>query len=323
MLAARVVGLALELLLKTESEQDVSTVTTGDCTTVELWATQCLLADGSWGLAKTCVVPVLSGHQRLTLYIMKRLLVWVAGLGLAVKNAVVAKTRAEGTGHHDMIFKHTGTSPPYCKGFISTELKVSSVGKNGRKFMAAWAAEKGRCEEALVKVLDAKKTPFGATMLFLIGVADDEDLLMSEPPLLVRAQLLTLADDRSAKWGSILLDRGFVPVEPTPPPPKRARIGASWDEVRAVLASMEQDIDDDGVLWARLLDLFKAISPKKTVKNPGQKLETYEKHLSLAEGRDFKRRRYPPTQRGSEAVWLTRHAVKKIYMYEVSGSDGI
>ena len=88
------------------------------------------------------------------------------------------------------------------------------------------------------------------------------------------------------------------------------------------MSSKEEDIDDDDVLRVRLSDLFKAI-PKTTVKNPGQKLDTYKNILQLSEPRDFKRKRYPPSQRGSEAVWLTHDAVKKIYLYEALGKNNL
>ena len=317
LLACRVVGLALELLLKTESEQDLSVVSTEHCAAVELWHTQYWEADGQWSTPKTGVVPVRAIHRTLALYVMRRLLVWVAGLGLAVKDAVVAKTRVEGCGHHDLILKHTGTARPYCEGFISTEIKLSAVGENGRKFNAAWAEEQARCEEALAKILRRPKTQYGAAMLLLVGIADGPQLLAPEPPLMAKAQLLTLNDDGSPKWGPVVLERGTVPVEPPRPPPKRQRHGASWDEIRVALASKQHDIDGDGVLRARLLDLFKAISPKKTNKNPGQKLQTYQKELGLSEPIDFIRRRYPASQRGSEAVWLTLDAVQRIYAYEL------
>ena len=129
----------------------------------------------------------------------------------------------------------------------------------------------------------------------------------------MKAQPLTLTDALSPKWGPVVLQRGIVPVELPCPPPKRQRRGASWDEVRVALANKQHDIDDDGVLRARLLDLFKAISPQKTNKNPGQKLQAYQEDLGLLEPADFVRRRYPASQRGSEAVWLTLDAVQRIY----------
>ena len=127
--------------------------------------------------------------------------------GLAVKSAVVAKTRAEGVGDHDLILKHMGTGPSYCTGFISTEVKVSAIGKNGRKFTAAWQNEQERSEAALKKVLRANEMPFGAAMLVLIGVADEEELLMTQPPLFVKAQLYSITAGGEAKWGQVLLDR--------------------------------------------------------------------------------------------------------------------
>jgi hypothetical protein len=151
----------------------------------------------------------------------------------------------------------------------------------------------------------------------MVGICDDVDLAAHEPPLIVKAQLLALDDSGVPKWGPVLLDRGTIPVEPAPPPPRRQRVGRSWDEVRAELATKERDIDDDGEMRVRLLDLFKAISPTKTNKNLGQKLDTYEDHLGLETPEDYKRKRYPPSQRGSNAIWLTWEAARKVYDYEV------
>ena len=83
------------------------------------------------------------------------------------------------------------------------------------------------------------------------------------------------------------------------------------------MRSKQHDIDGDGFLRVRLLDLFVAISPKKTNKNLGQQVETYVKVLKLAPPKDFKRKRFPPSQRGSEAVWLSWDAAKTVYDYEV------
>ena len=80
---------------------------------------------------------------------------------------------------------------------------------------------------------------------------------------------------------------------------------ASWDDVRSALASKERDIDGDAIMMVRLLDLFKAMSPAKTNKKPGQKLATYEGCLGFHEGREYKTKRVPTTQRGSPALWLT------------------
>ena len=88
----------------------------------------------------------------------------------------------------------------------------------------------------MARVLKLRRTSFGATMLVVFGVVDADDLLFREPPLIVRAQLLTLNASDEPKWGKVLLDRGVVPVEPLRPAPKRQRHGASWDEVRAALA---------------------------------------------------------------------------------------
>ena len=248
LLPCRVVGLALEVLLKTESEQGLSAVSTEHCATVEMWRTQCWEAQGEWSSPKACVVPVLPVHRKLALYVMKRLLGWVAGLGLGVKDAVVAKTRLEGKGHHDLILKHTGSVQPYCKGFISAEIKVSAVGENGRKFNIAWEAEQARCGDALAQILRRPNTRYGAAMLLLVGIADGPELLQPDPPLIVKAQLLTLSDVCSPKWGPVVLQRGIVPVEIPCPPSKRQRRGASWGEVRVALSNKQHDIDDDGVL---------------------------------------------------------------------------
>ena len=182
LLACRVVGLALESLFSAECEEDFSCVTTEHCSTVEFWSTQHMDAEGVWSQAQTCVVPVLAMHRRLAVYLMKRLFVWLAGLGLTVKSAVVPKRCKEGTGHHDLVLKHTGVAQPYCQGFVSTEVQISAVGESGRKFAAVWDAERSRCEAAMAKVLKFRRTPFGATMLVVIGIADGEDLLSREPP---------------------------------------------------------------------------------------------------------------------------------------------
>ena len=52
-------------------------------------------------------------------------------------------------------------------------------------------------------------------------------------------------------------------------------------------------------MMLRLLDLFKAMSPAKTNKKPGQKLATYEGCLGFQEGREYKTKRVPTTQRGT------------------------
>ena len=62
-----------------------------------------------------------------------------------------------------------------------------------------------------------------------------------------------------------------MPVEPLHPAPKRQRTGASWDEVHARLSGKWAAFDEGN--FVRLLDLFLAISPSKTMKNPGQKTE--------------------------------------------------
>ncbi len=160
-------------------------------------------------------------------------------------------------------------------------------------------------------------TRFGAAMLLLIGVCDDEPMLADAPPLLVRAQLLALDGKGHPQLGNILLDRDTVPVERDVPPPKKQRKGASWDEVRANLHDKDEVFDD--IAYVRLLDLFRAISPQKANTNPGQKMQTYckTKHLGLTEGWDYIRKRFPDSARGSEPYWLTWSAAERVYAYEV------
>ena len=322
LLPVRVVGLALELLFLAENQYDLSMVRADHCAVVHFWATQRRRADGDWAVEQTCAVPLLAAHAQLTLYLMRRLYKWIAGLGFVVKDAVVNKLRVEGKGHHDLVLKHSGafaSGPFYCHGLVSLEVKVTTVGPTGRRFKAAWDAERARCAGTLAQVLRVRDTAFGAAALLVIGVCDNDDLRATEPPLFVKMQLLTLDAHGQARWGAILLDRGSVPVEPAPPPARRQRIGASWDEVRAALAPKEHDIDQDGVMWVRLLDLFKAISPTKPSSNPGQKITTYETHLVLSTPQDYKRRRIPASQKGSPSVWLTWAAARKVYDYEVRG----
>ena len=322
LLPARVAGLALELLFLAENQCDLSVVCAGHCAVVHFWETQRQRADGEWGAKQTCAVALLGAHAQLTLYLMRRLYAWISGLGLTVRDAVVNKSRSEGRGHHDLVLKHAGalaSGPFYCSGFISLEVKVTCAGPTGRRFKAAWDAQKERCACAMAQVLRVRDTPFGAAALVMIGVCDDDSLLAASPPLFVKMQLLTLDESNQPKWGSILLDRGTVPVEPAPPPVRRQRLGASWDEVRAALSAKEQDIDEDGAMWVRLLDLFKAIAPTKARSNPGQKLTTYESHLGLSTPGDYTRRRFPDSQRGSPPVWLTWAAARKVYDYEVLG----
>ena len=212
---------------------------------------------------------------------------------LSVNDAIVNRSRREGRGHHDLVLKHAGNlanGPFYCHGFITMEVKVTVAGLNGRRFRAAWEAEKERCEEALARELRSPRRPFGAAALLVIGICDNDDFLARDPPLLVKSQLLTLNDSDEPKWGQLLIDRGAYLIEPDPPPPRRQRVGASWDEVRARLQGKEQEIDGDDVKWVRLLDLFVAISAQKTNKNPGQKLVTYQKFLGLLEPSDCKRK---------------------------------
>ena len=90
-------------------------------------------------------MPLLGAHAQLTLYLMRRLYAWISGLGLTVRDAVVNKSRSEGRGHHDLVLKHAGalaSGPFYCSGFISLEVKVTCAGPTGRRFKAAWGAQK-------------------------------------------------------------------------------------------------------------------------------------------------------------------------------------
>ena len=324
LVAARVVGLALEMLCKAEADNDMSVVGLEHCVAASFWYTQKLLQNGLWSSPGTYRVPLLPAHQRLTFYMWQRLYNWIAGLSLVVADAVVPKSRAEGEGHHDLVLKHGGPKGPfYCNGFISTELKVSSVGPKGRGFQAKWAEWKEKCMTALGRVLRVNGTRFGAAMLLLIGVCDDETLLADTPPLIVRAQLLTLDEHGTPQWGNILLDKGTVPVERDPPPPKRQRKGASWDEVRANLNGKWADINEDGVECVRVLDLYKAIDPRKVAKSPGQKIVTYEKHLGFKRGEHYFQMSYPSRGRGSEPYWLTLAAAQAVYAYEVHGRSAV
>ena len=105
----------------------------------------------------------------------------------------------------------------------------------------------------------------------------------------MKAQPLTLTDALSPKLGPVVLQRGIVPVELPCPPPKRQRRGASWDEVRVALANKQHDIDDDGVLRARLLDLFNQVRSCRLTRRSwaSESLQTLRGgvtlHLSLAQ----------------------------------------
>jgi len=288
--ACRVVGLACEMLCKAECDLDGSRLATHHCAVAEFWETEKLHGHDQWEAPKTCLVPVREVHRELALYLVQRLYGWISGLGLCVAGAVVAKTVVEGTGHHDLKLRHAMPKPPfYCQGFISMELKVSQVGRNGAAFSRSWEAVKKSSLVPMGRVLKASGSAYGACLLLLVGVCDGPELLDSEPPLLVKAQLVTLDAGGEPKWTRVVLDRGTVPTEPVLPKPKKQRRGASWDEVRASLHGKQAVFAD--VAHVRLLDLFRAISASKTVKNPGQKVETYKGHLHLAEGRDFMRKR--------------------------------
>ena len=221
LLPCRVVGLALELLFKAKSEYDLSLVGPEHCASVELWKTQHLGRNQEWSAPQTCRVPVRSAHVQWALYLLRRLYAWISGLGLAVRDAIVTKTRSQGTGHHDLVLKHAGelaSGPCHCSGQITVEVKVAVAGKDGRQFRAAWSAQKERCEASLGRVLKLPRTPFGAAVLLVLGICDAADLTANEPPLLVKAQILVLDASGEPTWGRILLDRGTIPVEPAPPP---------------------------------------------------------------------------------------------------------
>ena len=318
----RVLGLALEVLCEKEVALDMSTLNPDSCKHVEVFNTKLRLADGSWSTACKRKVPLHSSHQSLALYLLHRLYAYVAGLGLAVAAAVQPKSKAEGSGHHDVILKHARHhchGKFLCEGFISTELKVRQVGVGGKGFQGAWAQAKHENAEALAKVLQSPKSAFGAALLFMIGVCDDETMMATAPPLIVKAQMLKLDGDGKAKWSSVLLDKGVLPVEVPAPPPKKLRAGRSWDEVRAQLVNKWVDIEGDGIQCVRVLDLFGAIDPQKLAKNPGQKIVTYEKRLAFKRGMHYFQKSYPCRARGSEPYWLTAAAAQMVYVYEVSG----
>lgn len=317
MTPCRVVGLGIEALLSKMMEVDLTCVEHSGCSKVELWNAQ-RLSNGVWSKCGTHEVPLLIPHQMLALYILHRLTSWISGLGLCVVDAIVAKTRLEGTGHHDIKLGHASlTVTRYCTGFVSSELKVAHVGVNGRAFGSAWENSKTRCVDAMSRVLTCRGSKYGAAMLILVGICDTEDLLRRDPPLLVKAQLLNTDGLGNCKWGNVVLERGLVPVEPTPPPAKRLRRGRSWDEVRASLQGKELLID--GIERLRLLDLYTAIECAS--KTPSQKLVTYSKDtcIRLREGVDYFQMWYPSPARGKPPYWIGWDAALKIYNYEVLG----
>ena len=105
-----------------------------------------------------------------------------------------------------------------------------------------------------------------------------------------------------------------MPVEPLHPAPKRQRTGASWDEVHARLSGKWAAFDEGN--FVRLLGLFLAISPSKTMKNPGQKLSTYEKHFGFKKNQHYIQKKYPASKAGSPPYWLTFAAAEAVYAYE-------
>ena len=260
----RVVGIVLEELCEAETNADLSTLTEDSVTHVDLWRTQKLQGDGSWSSPGVCKVRAADVHRCLALYLLHRLYKWVSGLGLAVVAAKKPRTRGEGSGHHDLVLKHAGhlcKGPFLCEGFISTELKLRQVSTSGRGFKAAWEQKKKDVEEALSKVLLVPQPRFGAVLLLMIGICDAEPLEATEPPLMVKAQLLVRDESGGVRWSSVLLDQGTIPVAIAPPPPKRQRAGRSWDEVRAKQDGRWADLYEDGVEYVRLLDLFGGQNP--------------------------------------------------------------
>ena len=128
LLPCRVVGLACEMLCKCESDLDSSKLDTERCAVAEFWDTEELHEDGQWGEPQTCKVPVLAVHRQLALYLVRRLYSLLYSLHFSVAGAVITKSIAEGTGHHDLKLKHMNLQGPFvCSGFISMELKVSQV----------------------------------------------------------------------------------------------------------------------------------------------------------------------------------------------------
>jgi len=197
------------------------------------------------------------------------------------------------------------------------EIKLAHVGPTGKKFNAAWQGYKDDMEEAMAKLLKAPGSVYGAAVLLVVGICDEAELLTTQPPLLVRSQLLVLDSTGKPKWASVLLEKGILAVAPRPPPPKARRKGASWDEVRAQIS--DQWVEFSGIKYVRLLDVVNAISSDKTVKNPGQKLESYKKFAGLKHRVDYMQKAHPDGGRGSEPYWLTFEAAKKVYDYELRG----
>ena len=190
----RVVGLALEVLCKSEVETGI--VDPAACASVDFWKTQVLGDDGVWSAAQTQRVPVHPCHRELTKYMQMRMYRWLAGLNLSVVDAVVPKLQEEGSGHHDLKLKHlVPHSPFYCRGFLSVELKVTQAGPNGRGFAMAWDEWKKSCMQPMSQVLQVPNTIYGGALLLVVGICDAEDLLLEEPPLLVRAQLLVIGSN--------------------------------------------------------------------------------------------------------------------------------
>ena len=304
--------MAVEALCKAEA--DAGRLEVEQCADVVFWKTQRLGNAGKWSGPQDCVVPLTPAHQALAMCLAQRIYSWIAGLGFAVADAVVPKTRAEGTGHHDLKLKRA--LPQTGQGFVSTELKIAHASPNGSGFGRAWEKQEERSVAKMARVLTAPRSIYASALLFVVGICDTEDLRSKDPPLLVKAQLLVLNAANEPKWGSVLLEKGVLPVAPTPPPPKRQRLGSSWGEVRASLQAKQQDIG--GVTFVRLLDLFTAISANKTAKNPGQKMATYQKVLSFKRNADFKQVWHPKRARGSPPYWLTWAAARRAYDYELS-----
>ena len=307
---ARVVGLALEKACQAAVKLDISRVTVEHTSPVDLWEGEHFW-NGRWSRPRTCHVPLTAAHQRLTLYLLHRLSLWLHGIGLAFVDAVRPKVRAEGQGHRDLILRHTGT-PRYCDGFLTTELKIGQVGSSGAAFEQYWRCVREKTEPVLKQALKHRSSPCAAGLLVFIGICDAETLGAKEPPLLVRAQLLHNKTPRSFVWGERLLDAGGLPTDACAPPQKRVRIGPSWDEIRAALSDHEHVFD--GIPFVPLVRLFQAL--RSTCKSPGQKLETYKKTFGFKLGTDFLRKKASANAKGVAQYWVSWAAAGQIFQHQ-------
>jgi len=308
---ARVVGLALEKLCKAEVDEDLSCVTADSCASVELWNGE-RFEKGRWVKRRTRRVPVLPVHQKLALYICHRLYLLLHTLGLAVADAVRSKSRAEGSGHHDLVLKHS-SAQRYCGGFISAQLKTGQVDRDGTAFENFWRKLKDDTEDSFERVLSLRSTSFGAGLLIFVGVCDSADMSAVEPPLLWRAQLFLPLASGGASWGKCVVDKASLAAGSPSPPAKRRRRCPSWDEVRVAVQSHVCAFGGtEFVPTARLFEVLRS-----SCKSPGQRLEFFQKSLGLRSGRDFVRRRAATTKaRGAVPYWVTWDAARKIAHYE-------